>query len=97
MSAFHPKADIPAGWFAKVYNRLFFCPERALKRGHAARNPHPPDRRAPSARLGAELFEMVLSGQVKIEIGQRFALRDAAEAHRALESRATSGSTVLTV
>jgi NADPH2:quinone reductase len=48
-------------------------------------------------RAAAELFEMVLSGRVKIEIGQRFALRDAAHAHRALESRATSGSTILTV
>jgi NADPH2:quinone reductase len=32
-----------------------------------------------------ELFDMVLSGKVKIEIGQRFALRDAAHAHRALD------------
>ena len=44
-----------------------------------------------------ELFGMVESGKVKIEIGQRFALRDAAEAHHALESRRTSGSTVLTI
>lgn len=44
-----------------------------------------------------ELFEAVLSGQVKIEIRQRFALKDAAEAHRALEARRTTGSTVLTV
>lgn len=45
----------------------------------------------------AELFEMVLSGKVSIEIGQRFALKDAAAAHRALEGRETTGSTVLTV
>lgn len=45
----------------------------------------------------AELFDMVSSGKVKIEIGQRYALRDAAEAHRALEARRTTGSTVLTV
>jgi len=43
----------------------------------------------------AELFEMVGSGKLKVEIGQRFALRDAADAHRALEARATTGSTVL--
>lgn len=43
-----------------------------------------------------ELFEMVLSGKVKIEIKQRFPLERAAEAHRALEARETSGSTVLT-
>ena len=44
-----------------------------------------------------ELFEMVLSGKVKIEIGQTFALKDAADAHRALEARKTTGSTILTV
>ncbi len=45
----------------------------------------------------AELFAMVLSGKMRIEIGQRFALKDAAAAHRALEARETTGSTVLTV
>ena len=40
---------------------------------------------------------MVLSGKVKIEIGQSFPLRDAAEAHRSLEARETTGSTVLKV
>jgi len=43
------------------------------------------------------LFDVVESGKVKIEIGQRFELREAAEAHRALEARETTGSTVLTV
>jgi NADPH2:quinone reductase len=43
------------------------------------------------------LFDVVTSGKVKIEIGQRFALADAAEAHRALEGRKTSGSTILTI
>jgi NADPH2:quinone reductase len=45
----------------------------------------------------SELFEVVASGKVKIEVKQRFALADAAEAHRALEARKTSGSTILTV
>jgi NADPH2:quinone reductase len=45
----------------------------------------------------AELFAMVLSGKMRVEIGQRFALKDAAAAHRALEARETTGSTVLTV
>lgn len=45
----------------------------------------------------ADLFAVVASGQVRIEINQRFALCDAAEAHRALEGRRTTGSTVLTV
>ena len=44
-----------------------------------------------------ELFELVGSGQVKIEIKQRYPLRDAAQAHRDLEARATTGSTILTV
>ena len=41
------------------------------------------------------LFEMIGSGAVRINIGQRFPLRDAAQAHRALEGRETTGSTVL--
>ena len=45
----------------------------------------------------SELFEMVMSGKVKININQTFALKDAAKAHDALESRATTGSTVLVV
>src|SRR5215212_3152405 len=44
-----------------------------------------------------ELFDIVTSGKVKIEVQQRFALKDAAEAHRALEARQTTGSTILTV
>jgi NADPH2:quinone reductase len=41
------------------------------------------------------LFEVVQSGAVKIEVNQTFALKDAADAHRALEGRKTTGSTVL--
>ena len=48
-------------------------------------------------RSARELFEIVASGQVRIEVKQRFALADAAEAHRALEARETSGSTILTI
>jgi len=44
-----------------------------------------------------ELFDIVRSGKVKVEVNQRFALKDAAEAHRALESRKTAGSTILTI
>ncbi|HXC74799.1 MAG TPA: quinone oxidoreductase [Sphingomicrobium sp.] len=44
-----------------------------------------------------ELFELVENGTIRIEVNQRFPLRDAAEAHRALEARRTSGSTVLIV
>ena len=42
------------------------------------------------------LFDAVQRRIVTIEIGQRFALENAADAHRALEGRATTGSTVLT-
>lgn len=42
-----------------------------------------------------DLFAVVASGKVKIEIGARFALKDVADAHRALEARETTGSTIL--
>ncbi len=48
-------------------------------------------------QMAKELFEKVSSGAVKIRIGQRFALEDVAEAHRALEARKTTGQTILTV
>ena len=38
---------------------------------------------------------MVLSGAVKINVNQRYALKDAAQAHRDLEARKTTGSTIL--
>jgi len=43
-----------------------------------------------------DLFDVVTSGKVKIEIAQRYALKDAAQAHRDLEARKTTGSTVRT-
>jgi NADPH2:quinone reductase len=43
------------------------------------------------------LFERVLKGEVKIEINQRYPLAEAAQAHRDLEARKTTGSTVLTL
>ena len=45
--------------------------------------------------MAADLFEMVGSGKVKIEINQRYALKDAAQAHIDLESRKTTGSSIL--
>ena len=45
--------------------------------------------------LGAELFNVVSSGKVNIEVNQTYALSDAASAHRDLEARKTTGSTVL--
>jgi NADPH:quinone reductase len=41
------------------------------------------------------LFEIVLGGKVRVDIGQRYPLADAARAHADLESRRTTGSTVL--
>ncbi len=43
----------------------------------------------------AELFDVVARGIVKIEVNQTYALKDAAQAHRDLEGRKTTGSTVL--
>jgi NADPH:quinone reductase len=42
-----------------------------------------------------DLFDIVLSGKVKIEVNHRYALKDAAQAHRDLEARKTTGSTIL--
>lgn len=47
--------------------------------------------------LAGELFDHVAAGRIKIEINQRYALQDAAQAHRDLESRRTTGSSVLFV
>lgn len=52
-------------------------------------------RREDLVELGQALFAEVLAGRVKIEINQRYALRDAAQAHRDLEARQTTGSTIL--
>jgi NADPH2:quinone reductase len=44
-----------------------------------------------------DLFDAVLSGKVKIEVRQRYPLSEAGRAHSDLESRKTTGSTVLTI
>jgi len=43
----------------------------------------------------ADLFARVQAGQVRVEIGQRYALADIQQAHRDLEGRRTTGSTVI--
>jgi NADPH2:quinone reductase len=43
------------------------------------------------------LFDLIGRGVLRVRIGQRFALEAAGEAHRALESRSTTGSTLLTL
>lgn len=50
---------------------------------------------AEAAAGAAKLWEMVGSGKLSITIGQTYALTDAAEAHRELEARRTTGSTLL--
>jgi len=51
--------------------------------------------RAELEERAADLFNMVESGKVKIDIRQRFQLAEAAAAHTALEARRTTGSTIL--
>ena len=51
-------------------------------------------KRADLVATANDLFEVVKSGAVKINVNQSFALKDAAEGHRALEGRKTTGSTV---
>jgi NADPH2:quinone reductase len=52
----------------------------------------------PRAKLEAaadELFDLMTRGKIKVEIDQRYRLADAAQAHRDLASRKTTGSSVL--
>jgi NADPH2:quinone reductase len=51
-----------------------------------------PDERAAGA---SALWDMIRTGKVNITIGQRYPLADVVQAHRDLEARKTSGSTVL--
>jgi NADPH2:quinone reductase len=44
--------------------------------------------------MSADLFDKVIKGKIKIEINQRYQLKDAAQAHRDLEDRKTTGSTI---
>jgi NADPH2:quinone reductase len=53
------------------------------------------ERRENLEQIAGDLMKMVSSGKVKIEIEQRYKLADAAQAHRDLEGRKTTGSTVL--
>lgn len=52
-------------------------------------------KRSDLEQAAAALFGVIGDGTVKVGIGQTFALKDAAEAHRALEGRKTTGATVL--
>lgn len=52
---------------------------------------------AEKAELAGELFDHVAAGRIKIEIHQRYALQEAVQAHRDLEARKTTGSSVFVV
>lgn len=52
-------------------------------------------RREDLLAMAEELFAVVASGQVRLSINQRFPLKEAATAHRELEARRTTGSSVL--
>jgi NADPH:quinone reductase len=52
---------------------------------------------AEKADLAAEMFGHVAAGRIKIEINQRYSLEDAAQAHRDLETRKTTGSSVFVI
>jgi NADPH2:quinone reductase len=52
---------------------------------------------AEKTALASELFGHVAAGRIRIEINQRYRLEDAAQAHRDLESRRTTGSSVFVV
>lgn len=47
--------------------------------------------------LANELFDHVASGRIKIEINQRYELKDAVQAHRDLEARKTTGSSIFVI
>jgi NADPH2:quinone reductase len=55
------------------------------------------EKRADLLAMAQDLFSVVLSGAVKIEVNQTYRLQDAAKAHEDLQARKTTGSTVLTV
>jgi NADPH2:quinone reductase len=52
-------------------------------------------KRADLVASAEELFDVVRSGKVRIEVNQTYALKDAKQAHIDLEGRKTTGSTVL--
>ncbi|CAG4883670.1 Quinone oxidoreductase [Georgfuchsia toluolica] len=52
---------------------------------------------AEKAELAAEVFGHVAAGRIRIDINQRYKLKDAAQAHRDLESRKTTGSSIFVI
>ena len=52
---------------------------------------------AEKAELANEVFGHVAAGRIRIEINQRYVLEDAVQAHRDLESRKTTGSSIFVI
>ena len=52
-------------------------------------------RREDLEAMAAELFEVLLSGKVKVDVSRTYPLAEAARAHRDLEARRTTGSLIL--
>ncbi|WP_137896083.1 quinone oxidoreductase [Ramlibacter sp. 2FC] len=52
---------------------------------------------AEKAELAGEIFGHIAAGRIRIEINQHYALQDAVQAHRDLESRKTTGSSIFVI
>lgn len=77
-----------------------FAPSRLAAKSNALWRPilfHYIEDAAARQTMADALFAAVAAGIVKVEIGAEFPLAAAAEAHRAMEARATTGSTILRV
>ncbi len=77
-----------------------FAPARLAAKSNAVWRPilfHYIENRSARQEMADALFAAVAEGIVKVEIGAEFPLEAAAEAHRAMEARATTGSTILRV
>ena len=78
---------VPPIDFAKVLKGSLFLTRPSLMQYTA--------KREDLVATAKELFDIVHSGKVRIEVNQRYPLREAAQAHRDLEARKTTGSTIL--
>ncbi len=94
----------PRGWFVSYGNASGpvdpIAPLRLLQGGSLVMTrpslQHYSRARSDLERGSQALWELLLGGEIDVTIGQRFALSAAADAHRALESRQTTGATILT-
>jgi NADPH2:quinone reductase len=82
-----PVGPIDLGIFAQKGSLFFTRPTLVT---YAAK-------RADLLAMAKDLFDVVLSGAVRIEVNQSYPLKEAAQAHRDLQSRKTTGSTVFTI